>query len=138
MRALLLQIRTAVVLSACAAVLGCGGDVPDADGPLPPSEMMTDMKNLLIEYQKSNGDKAPGAIGDVMPLEPMYPSALHLLNSNKAVYIWGAPLKASGTAVIAYETAVPDSGGTVLLEDGTVTTMSAADFTTAPKPPTKK
>ena len=37
--------------------------------------------------------------------------------------------------LLAYEAAVPEKGGAVLLADGTITTMTAAEFAAAPKPP---
>jgi hypothetical protein len=35
--------------------------------------------------------------------------------------------------VLAYETEVPEKGGAVLMQDGTVKTMTADEFKSAPK-----
>jgi hypothetical protein len=56
-----------------------------------------------------------------------------MIRSGDLVYVWGAGYAAGGTELVAWEKAVPESGGYVLQQDGTVKQLSAGEFQSAPK-----
>lgn len=119
---------------ALTAVSGCGGSTDRDSAPVPMPRMVEDFRDLLADHQKQSKDKAPSDLGDVsQEVLNNHDTALWLLNNKKIVYVWGAPLKPGGQAVIAYVTEAPQSGGEVLIEDGTVKAMTAAEFAAAPK-----
>ena len=125
MSAILLAVAIA------ASVSGCGSGV--APGALPSNEQnLTELKMLLEEHQKAY-KKPPAKQADAARLEPSYPGAVRLLGRGEIVYAWGIPLAAGGSGVVAYHMDAPEKGGTVLLEDGTVKELTAAEFATAPK-----
>jgi hypothetical protein len=134
------SLRSVLVVAslslATVTTVGCGGS-PKVDPAPSTGQLLKNLKELLAEYQKQK-NKAPSAITDFGELEYSFDGAMWLLRNNKVVYVWGAPLKADGQAVIAYVAEAPQSGGEVLLEDGTVKTMTAAEFAAAPKAAGKK
>ena len=66
-------------------------------------------------------------------IEPLIPSAGVAIRNGLIIYVWGASYQASSTSIIAYEKSVPESGGFVLLQDGTVKKLTAEEFKAAPK-----
>jgi hypothetical protein len=54
-----------------------------------------------------------------------------VLHDPNFVVLYGTPV--GGSNVLAYQKGVPTQGGFVLLSDGTIRPMSAADFQAAPK-----
>lgn len=113
------------------AVVGCGGGVEP--GTLPSnSQNLTELKMLLEEYQTTY-KKAPAKQLDLVKLEPSYPGAVRLLARGEIVYVWGVSLSQSNHGILAYHKDAPEKGGSVLMEDGTVKDVTAAEFTAAPK-----
>ena len=119
------------------AFVGCGGGGSGGSGPQAQVDKVTTnelegMKELLQQVARSR-KPIPNRLSEMQSFEPAFPELIRLLNSGECVYVWGCNIKAGSTAVLAYGKSVPDSGGPVLLQDGTVKTMSAAEFTAAPK-----
>ena len=125
------MLLAASLALAVATLVGCGGQ--RADPPPTMGKMVTNLKELLAEYQKQHDGKAPNAIADFGELGNSFDGGMWTLRTNKVIYIWGAPLTPAGHAVIAYEAQTPESGGEVLLEDGTVKSVTTAEFAAAPK-----
>jgi hypothetical protein len=61
-----------------------------------------------------------------------------MLKAGELIVRWGTPLSPKGEmpdAVLAYLKAVPEQGGSVLMQDGlTIKTMTADEFNATPKP----
>ncbi len=108
---------------------GCGGGA----GSRPPSnsDNLADLKELLEELQ-SQKKKPPAKATELGPLEPVHPMAVRQIQRGDLVYVWGASL-GTGQAVLAYPKDAAEKGGAVLLQDGSVKEMTAAEFAAAPK-----
>ena len=123
----------------CALVCtGCGGDKAPADASGAPTakEGLLDLAALLkdvAELKKS----PPSRQSDLQQYDAVYLSATLAITRGEVVYVWGAGLS-GGTAVVAHEKEAPTAGGFVLLQDGTVKKLTAAEFAAAPKAAAKK
>lgn len=73
-------------------------------------------------------------MADIQPVEPLFQGAYLGLVRDEIVYVWGAQINPSATdKVLAYEKAVEAGSGWVLMQDGSLKTMQASEFQTAPK-----
>jgi hypothetical protein len=87
----------------------------------------------LLKALSDEGTKPPAKLAALEPVEPRIPTAGPAIRNGDIIYLWGAEYVAGGTKVVAYEKQTPGEGGLVLLQDGTVKEMSAADFGSAAK-----
>ena len=127
-------LRRALALGlflACAA--GCG---KGEQGPTPASGA-DGLKELVtvydyLAYQKKGPPQKPADLNEFVDT---LPNALPRVQSGEYVVIWGVGLAKSGSegnAVLAYEKKALTEGGAVLLRNGTVKEMTAAEFKAAP------
>jgi hypothetical protein len=79
------------------------------------------------------GRKPPSKPADLNSIEPLLPTAGAKIRSGDIVYVWGAGYASGGTQLVAWEKVVPESGGYVLQQDGTVKNMSPGEFQSAAK-----
>jgi hypothetical protein len=120
-----------VVSLACQA--GCGGT------STPPAELTPDQVELqeVGEMYRIfiDDNKRPARVGkDLLKYAAAFTFGSMALQEQKVVVFWGAGLQPDSTAVLAYQKAVPQSGGVVLLKDGlTVKSMTPQEFQSAPK-----
>ena len=124
-----------VVFLSAILVVGCssGDGEPAVTGGPTAKDSLTDLVSMLNHF-KSENKKPPARMADVMPVEPIFQGAYLGLVRNEIVYVWGAPIDAAGSGkVLAYEKAVETGSGYVLMQDGTIKTMEAAEFNAAPK-----
>lgn len=96
------------------------------------------MREIAEVYNYLRGEKlgAPASLKDLEPYIDTLGSAWAKLESGDIVLRYRVPFAASGSgakSVLAYEKNVPTGGGAVLLRDGTVKEMTAAEFKAAPK-----
>ena len=123
---------TFAVVAACC---GCGKEEVSTAPPGTPSakESLTDLTNLL-NHLKSEGKQPPLRVEDIAPIEPIFQASYLGLVRGDIMYVWGTTIDTSGASkVLAYEKAVETSSGWVLMQDGSLTTMTASDFQAAPK-----
>ena len=125
------RLFVALVAGVGLMLAGCGDDkaatVSDANkGAL--EELGRMLKDLADE-----GRKPPSKLAELEPVEPMIPTAGPPLRNGEIVYLWGAAYAAGGEKVVAHEKKTPTEGGLVLLQDGSVKSMSAQEFAAAPK-----
>ena len=113
--------------------IGCGGGSNDATSSGQPSgkDALSDFASLLKEL-KVAGKRAPLRVADLGDADATNPAGTGALTRGEITYFWGNGI-GEGQAVIAYGKEVPTAGGFVLLQDGTVKTMTAAEFAAAPK-----
>jgi hypothetical protein len=68
-------------------------------------------------------------------LKDLYNIGYSAVEKGEIVVVWGTTVAGEGggggTGVVAYEKSAPDSGGAVLLQDGTVKQMTAEEFKSA-------
>jgi hypothetical protein len=126
-----------VILATIQAFLlvGCGSSKPPpgATGTPNAQEALSDMV-LLLNHLKSEGKPPPAAIAQIVPIEPLFPSAYLGLVRNETDYVWGQTIDPAGAGkVLAYEKAVETGSGYVLMQDGTIKTMQSAEFQALPK-----
>ena len=117
---------------------GCGS----GDGSLPPVEAesearrsaMAEVGEMLV-FAKNERGKAPAKAADLAKYAPGLPTGYERVKDGDVVVVWGAPMQEGASdKVIAYEKAAPESGGYVLMQDGTtVRQMTAEEFKAAPK-----
>lgn len=115
--------------------LGCtSDDGPSAASGTPSAKQsLTDLVSLL-NHLKSENKKPPARLADIQPIEPLFQGAYLGLARDEIVYVWGAPIDPAGSnKVLAYEKAAESTSGWVLMQDGSITAMEAADFKAAPK-----
>jgi hypothetical protein len=115
------------------ALAGCrvGSDPP------PPRNQadLTQIYEIYRHFIKSQ-EKPPADLTDLTQkrYQGIYPSAVKALEEGKYVVLFGVANKDSGT-VLAYEKDAPTEGGAVLMANGVVKTMTAAQFNAAKPPP---
>jgi hypothetical protein len=130
--------RLAVGLVLAAGLIGCSSsDKPSgSSGPPTSTDALQQVADMIRDYASANG-RPPAKAADLAGMKNLYNIGYQAVESGDVVVIWGAGVAGEGgggsESVVAYEKKVPDSGGAVLLENGTVKQMTAAEFTAAPK-----
>ena len=128
---------TLAILAAIQVFLsaGCGSSKPPPGATGTPSakDALSDLVNLLNHLQ-NEGKPPPATIAHIAPIEPLFQGAYLGLVRNEIVYVWGARIDSAGAEkVLAYEKAVETGSGHVLMQDGSIKTMSSSEFQAAPK-----
>ncbi len=129
MRSQLATAATAVILAM--AVSGCGpspATLPAGAGGSPTVQQALEDLAVLLKTAK----QPPARPADLEQHEAVYVGATVAISQKTIVYQWGQGLT-GGPAVVAYDAKAPTDGGYVLLQDGTVKSMTAAEFAAAPK-----
>lgn len=123
----------AFVTAVAMAVVGCGGGGgpkdPATTGPKP-NDGLQDLKTLL-DAVKSGQQKAPKSAAEMAAIEPMFPAAGAFIQNGSIEYVWGTALASGPDAakrMVGFETKAAKEGGFVLLQDGTLKEVSAAEF----------
>ncbi|MDR3638291.1 MAG: hypothetical protein P4L84_31095 [Isosphaeraceae bacterium] len=125
-------VRLIVVLAA--TIAGCGGG--SAAAPRSVEQLSIEQVGLLFRAYKKGQHPPPKNLKELLPLEQGYPAAVAALRQKEVVVFWGAGLadgSEAATTVLAYHKQVPETGGEVLMRDGTARTMTAEEFKAAPK-----
>lgn len=92
---------------------------------------------VFHSYQKGTRPPPRGP-ADLLPMERNFPAALDSIRSREVLVFWGVGFDEGSEAastVLAYHMDVPGKGGGVLMQDGTIRTMTAEEFQSARKPP---
>jgi hypothetical protein len=113
---------------------GCAR-VPQAPPPPSGEEGLKEMISVYkyIEYSKLPLPRKPEDFNDFVD---SMPTAFYRVKDGEYVVVWGvgrATSAGAGAQVLVYEKKTPTEGGAVLLRDGTVKQMTAAEFGAAPK-----
>lgn len=111
--------------------LGCGGPAANSAGPSP--EVALEELAEVIRSMDQMKQLKPTKLGDLKRYEPIAEIGIAALRDGSVVYLWGGGFKSGGDGVVAYETKAETDGGLVLIQDGTVKSMTAAEFASAPK-----
>ena len=130
-------IRALALAGALAAPMaGCGsGGVSRA--PISGAQQsMEEIASILMSYQKGK-KPPPKSLKDLLTLQAAFPTAIQSLKSKDVLLYWGAGYADgpdAASTVLAYQKDVPEKGGEVLMQDGTVKKMTADEFKAARKP----
>ena len=134
-----MKCRSAVILLAIAwtaLAMGCrrSADSPGAGYTPDSRERLIEIGSMYKAYTTDHRD-APRKLSDFDPYEPANQGGFAWIRDGACVMLWGGkpPEAGSSAVVLAYEAKVPHEGGLVLMQDGTVVEMNAAQFGAAPK-----
>jgi hypothetical protein len=127
-------IRSLLLLTLFFLLSACQSEPP----PPPPPSAEQGLKEMVevyryLEYSKLPPPKKADDFNDYVDTMP---TALERIKQGEFVVAWGlgrAAAAPAGKQVLAYEKKAPAEGGAVLLRDGTVQQMTAAEFAAAPK-----
>lgn len=119
-----------VAVALAVFVAGCGGTpTPEpATGGIGESSLAV-MGEMLHSFR----GKPPKDKSDFKTYRTAYPDLVDAIQEGRLVYQYGAGIKPGSQAVLAYGKDTANAGGAVLLQDGTVKEMTAAEFAAAPK-----
>ena len=118
------------------ALIGCGS-MPDEEpkSVLGPSseEALNELKAMLLHLEEKK-QPMPRGQQDLAAVGPFFPSAEVFLSNGSVVYAWGSKISSDASnadKVIAYESKAAKEGGLVMMQDGTIKTMTAEEFKAA-------
>jgi hypothetical protein len=126
----LLQASTKIAFLATLAMLtsGCAKSTFDADLAVEKREL-GEIYDSYMFYLKVN-ERAPTDLSQIDVQEEASTAGNRALREGKYKVAWGVNDKSAGT-ILAYGAEAADKGGAVLMANGTVKTMTAAQFNAA-------
>lgn len=103
--------------------------------PEPPRTAEDGLKELgeLYKYIDYSKLAVPNRVEDLNNYWDSIQNAFDRVKNGEIVVYWGVGYSKSGNQILAYDKKAETEGGPVLLRDGTVKTMTAAEFKAAPK-----
>jgi hypothetical protein len=125
-------VCAAVVAAGLGLSAGCGGGNSGASATEGPKAGLEELGEALKSLA-AEGRNPPGKLAEFESIEPLVPVCGPQIRNGEVVYFWGAGYAAGGDKVVAHEKKAPAEGGLVLLQNGKVKTMTAAEFQAAPK-----
>jgi hypothetical protein len=136
----MIYVKRVAVFAGICLFAGCssrpGGAVPADVLEAPPP--LKDLDGLLKSSAGASGHPA-AQLSDLDTHKTMFPLAYNAVKNGEILVLWGTrpigegKIASGGEQVVAYEKAVPQDGGFVLLSGGTIKKMTAAEFAAAPK-----
>jgi hypothetical protein len=101
-----------------------------------PSSNADGLKELVdvYKYLEYSSTPPPQRVDELNSYVDSLPNALPRIQNGEYLLVWGVGLAAAppqSGGVLAYEKKAPTEGGAVLLRDGTVKEMTAAEFAAA-------
>jgi hypothetical protein len=121
------------ILAAAALGLSAGCGSGSTEPQVDQNRSMEEIAGMVKRHMDER-KRPPRSLADLAPYENEFIEGYTQLMRNGAVLEWGVPIEpAKGDTVLGYEKAVPEKGGHVVMQDGTVKQMTAAEFQAAPK-----
>ena len=122
------------VFCLCFCLIGCkksstSGNNPEGN-PTAESEL-NDIAELL-KLAAHEGKSAPRNLQELSDISAAAPPGVTAVQEGRIVMNWGRRIDSTSKGVLAYEKDVASKGGKVLLQDGSVVSMSSAEFANAP------
>jgi hypothetical protein len=130
--------RAVLGISLGLMLAGCRGE-PDSTPIAPDEQGIRELAALYRDFSRKS-KRGPKSLKELQGQGQRqgYPNAFEMLKAGELIVRWGTPLSPKGEmpdAVLAYLKAVPEQGGSVLMQDGlTIKTMTADEFNATPKP----
>ncbi len=116
-------------------LVGCGGGAGSKSGPTEPSDadFANNVADMLKEFSAAY-KRGPAGVQELNDASATHPVGHTAVVSNRYIVFWKAPINPSASnTVLAYHKDVPTKGGTVIMQDGSIKTMTADEFKNAPK-----
>jgi hypothetical protein len=112
--------------------LGCGNRPPtDAEfAELNVRRELNEIHEIYGSAEKKN-EKPPGGLADLAEYFKMAPTTFQAVQNGEIAIVWGIHVGRGEKALLAYETASLEKGGTVILADGSTKKMSADELKAA-------
>jgi hypothetical protein len=127
--------RTAICCMLGLLLAGCGA--PKEIAVAPDQQGVIEFAAMYRGFAQKN-KRGPKNLKEMQLKGQGYPNAVEMVKTGELVVRWGAPLLPEGEAgdvVLAYVKAVPEQGGSVLMQDGrTIKKMTADEFKSAKFP----
>jgi hypothetical protein len=126
-------VRASLLLALVISLPACSGGPTTA--PAPPVDTGDALKELGEVYKYIATQKAPlpRKVEDLAEYSGTLEGAMPKIQSGEIIVVWGSSYSTGSGQVLAYEKEAAASGGKVLLRNGTVKDMTAAEFAAAPK-----
>lgn len=129
----------AFALGLLGSALACSGSDPKSGTTAPnENDALAEVGGMIRNYSAEFG-RGPAKQADLAKYQTEGPHGWKALTDGRVVVVWGATVAgegnsgSGGTGVVAFLKEVPESGGRVLLENGTSKEMTADEFKAAPK-----
>jgi hypothetical protein len=125
--------------SALLAATGCGGTPgPGAIAAYRDEGdkfALGQVSKILEAWNGGSPGKAPAKLADFAKFQNDFPVGYGMLKDGEVVFFYGAPVQAGASdTVLAYRRSTPESGGLVLMQDGsTIKRMTPEEFNSAQK-----
>lgn len=126
-----MRLRLLPTLALAILAPACGTTSSPAE--LRPPDLTEGLKELgeVYKYRAENRVEPPARIEELVQHEPAMPNGWRALQDGQIVIVPRAGYAPGSTGVLAYEKDAPNSGGNVLLRNGTVKHLSASEFKAA-------
>ena len=130
------MLRSAHSITALVAVFAIVGGCGQRNNTPIVASTAEGLKELVdvYKYLEYSSTPPPQRVEELNSYIDSLPNALPRIQSGDYLVVWGVGLAAAppqSGGVLAYERKTPTDGGAVLLRDGTVKEMSAAEFAAA-------
>jgi hypothetical protein len=130
--------NTSLLIALILGLPGCGStSTPSTDDGLKAEQALKDFGGLL-KMLSDEKKRTPTKLAELDAYEPLFMAAVRGITNKQITYIWGAGYQAGESSIVAHDSEAATKGGAVLLQDGTIKTMTAAEFGAAPKATAKK
>lgn len=124
--------RRSLIAFACLAVAAAAScsRAPRQVAPPTPNDGLVDLREMLRRTATA-GEPVPKSPAELLMIDAAYPAAGRFLGTGAIEYVWGCRLSETPEAVtriVAFEKDAATAGGFVLLQDGTIRQVTAAEF----------
>lgn len=128
-----MRLRCLLLLPLAFILPACSGTPTRVTPPAPdPTEALQELGEVY-KYRAVQKMPVPARTEDLMENDGALGTALPLIREGQLVVVWKIGYSANSSEVLAYEKDTPTTGGKVLLRNGSVKQMTAAEFAAAPK-----
>jgi hypothetical protein len=139
-------VAAVLMVGALLSSLACAGNIQQAAQRMQEANNLKQIALAYLSYMDDNKNVGPETVDDFAAwVQKKLPETSLLVGDVKAgKYVFylsvSIPKLTAGTqnTVLGYEAAVPTTGGQVVMADGSVKQMTAAEFQAAAKPPNAK
>lgn len=120
------MIKTCLPVVILVVAGGCASKSAQSADDARPKLQLAEIHRMI--KHEANQKQPPSRMEDLRRFEPTFPFALHALRSGECVMVWTTVKAVAEDAVLAYAKTAPSQGGLVVLKNGNVKTMTAAEL----------